>query len=155
LSGSTAWVSAPCEVAWWAGLGDIRLLRSDDPRIAAQMSDLSPYRPVSSMPAIRRDLSIAAPPGLDAEAIGDRVRQVLGDRASAIEAVAVVSETPMQNLPAQAVQRLGIQPGQVNLLVRMVLRHPTLTLTDHTANLLRDEVYAELHQGTVYQWAAE
>lgn len=32
------------------GIPDIRLLRSADPRVAAQMLDLSPYRPVSAMP---------------------------------------------------------------------------------------------------------
>ena len=37
------------------GMGDIRLLRSSDPRVAGQLLDLSPYRPVSSQPAIRRD----------------------------------------------------------------------------------------------------
>jgi phenylalanyl-tRNA synthetase alpha chain len=136
------------------GIDDIRLLRSDDPRIAAQMADLAPYKSVSSMPPIRRDLSIAAAPGIDAETIGDRVRQLLGERAVAVEDLAVVSETPMEALPPQAVQRIGIQPGQVNLLVRLVLRHPTRTLTDSDANLLRDEVYAELHAGTVHQWAA-
>jgi phenylalanyl-tRNA synthetase alpha chain len=136
------------------GLDDIRLLRSGDPRIAAQMLDLEEYRPVSSMPAIRRDLSIAAAPGLDAETLGDCVRQALGDRASAVEEVSIVSETAREDLPPQAVERIGIQPGQVNLLVRLVLRHPTQTLTDHAANLLRDEVYATLHEGASYQWAA-
>ena len=43
------------------GMNDIRLLRSDDPRVVEQMLDLSPYRPVSDQPAIRRDLSIAVP----------------------------------------------------------------------------------------------
>jgi phenylalanyl-tRNA synthetase alpha chain len=38
------------------GIDDIRLLRSTDPRIATQMLDLDPYRPVSSQPAIRRDV---------------------------------------------------------------------------------------------------
>lgn len=81
-----------------------------------------------------------------AETLGDRVREVLGERALAIEDLAVLSETPMEQLPARAVERIGIQPGQVNLLVRMALRHPTRTLTDHVANLLRDEVYAHLHK---------
>ena len=39
------------------GIGDIRLLRSADPRVADQLLDLEPYRPVSSMPPARRDLS--------------------------------------------------------------------------------------------------
>jgi phenylalanyl-tRNA synthetase alpha chain len=59
-------------------MDDIRLLRSTDPRVAAQMTDLSPYRPVSSMPPIRRDLSIAVDAQADPELLGDRVREVLG-----------------------------------------------------------------------------
>jgi phenylalanyl-tRNA synthetase alpha chain len=136
------------------GIDDIRLLRSCDPRVRSQMNDLSPYRPVSSMPPVRRDLSLAVSPGTDAESIGDRVREHLGERAAAIEDLQVLSETPMADLPPQAIERIGIQPGQVNLLVRLVLRHPTETLTDHAANQLRDEVYAVLHEGSVHQWAA-
>jgi phenylalanyl-tRNA synthetase alpha chain len=37
------------------GVDDIRLLRSDDPRVVGQLSDLAPYRPVSTMPPARRD----------------------------------------------------------------------------------------------------
>jgi phenylalanyl-tRNA synthetase alpha chain len=136
------------------GMDDIRLLRSDDPRVRVQMTDLSAYRPVSSMPAIRRDMSIAVAPGTDAETLGDRVRDVLGERAAAIEDLAILSETPMHDLPQPAADRLGIQPGQTNLLVRLVLRHPTHTLTNAAANLLRDEIYAALHAGTVHQWCA-
>jgi phenylalanyl-tRNA synthetase alpha chain len=136
------------------GIDDIRLLRSEDPRVRSQMADLSAYRPVSSMPPVRRDLSLAVTPGTDAESIGDRVREHLGERAAAIEDLQVLSETPMDELPPQAIERIGIRPGQVNLLVRLVLRHPTETLTDHAANLLRDDVYAVLHEGSVHQWAA-
>src|SRR5262249_42253954 len=120
------------------GLDDIRLLRSDDPRVRCQMADLERYRPVSAMPPIRRDLSIAVSPAIVAEALVDRVREVLGDRAEAVEDLAVISATPMERLPPQARARIGIQPGQLNLLVRLVLRHPTRTLTDHEANRLRD-----------------
>lgn len=136
------------------GIDDIRLLRSEDPRVQCQMADLSRYRPISNMPPVRRDLSLAIPPGADAESLGDRVREHLGERAAAIEALQVLCETPMEELPQQAIERIGLQPGQVNLLVRLVLRHPTETLTDGIANLLRDEVYAVLHEGRVHQWAA-
>jgi phenylalanyl-tRNA synthetase alpha chain len=81
------------------------------------------------------------------------VREHLGERAASIEDLQVLAETPMKDLPPRAVERIGIRPGQVNLLVRLVLRHPTETLTDHAANVLRDEVYAVLHQGSVHQWA--
>src|SRR5262249_54237318 len=49
------------------GIDDIRLLRSTDERVASQMLDLAPYRPVSSMPPTRRDLSIAVAGGTSAE----------------------------------------------------------------------------------------
>lgn len=135
-------------------LDDIRLLRSEDPRVAEQMLDLSRYRPVSHMPAVRRDLSIAVEPGTDAETLGHVVREALGDRATWVEDLAILAETPASNLPPQAADRIGIQPGQLNLLVRLVLRHPTQTLTDHAANLLRDEIYAVVHHGQGHQWAA-
>ena len=118
------------------------------------MLDLSPYRPVSSHPAIVRDLSIAAPAGAQAEDLGDRVRDALGDDAGAIEAVEVLSETGAEELPGAAAARIGIRPGQKNMLVRVVLRHLHRTLTNDEANRLRDRVYAALHQGDEHQWAA-
>jgi phenylalanyl-tRNA synthetase alpha chain len=135
------------------GIGDIRLLRSDDPRVVGQMSDLAPYRPVSAHPAIRRDLSIAVDRSLDEEELGDHVRSALDDDAAAVESVHVVSATRGEELPDAARQRLGLRAGQCNLLVRVVLRHVDRTLTDDEANRLRDRIYGALHQGTVHQWA--
>jgi phenylalanyl-tRNA synthetase alpha chain len=137
------------------GIGDIRLLRSEDPRVAAQMLDLAPWRPVSDRPAVRRDLSLATAPDRTPEEIGDRVRQALGRRADALEAVEVLSETPGRELPAAAAERLGILPGQKNVLVRLVIRDLARTLTSGEANELRDAVYAALHEGTAWQWAGE
>ena len=135
------------------GIDDIRLLRSADERVASQMLDLTRYRPVSAMPPIRRDLSIAVAAGTSAEQLGDRVRLALGERADAVEVVEVLSETPAEELPSQAAARLGISPGQRNLLVRVILRHPTRTLTAEEANRLRDQVYVAIHEGTAWQWA--
>ena len=133
---------------------DIRLLRARDPRIAGQMLDLAPYRAVSAMPAVVRDLSIAADAGDTAEDLGDRVRAALGDRAAAVESVAVLSQTAHDALPAAARARIGLQPGQHNLLVRVVLRDLERTLTAAEANELRDRIYAALHRGAAHQWAA-
>jgi phenylalanyl-tRNA synthetase alpha chain len=135
------------------GIDDIRLLRASDRRIADQLLDLAPYRPVSMMPPVRRDLSIVVAAPLDAEALGDRVRSALGSRAELVEAVEVVSSTPYAELPAAAIARLGIAPGQHNLLVRITLRALDRTLTHGECNALRDEVYAAIHAGTVHQWA--
>jgi phenylalanyl-tRNA synthetase alpha chain len=132
---------------------DIRLLRAGDPRIARQMLDLAAYQPVSAMPAIVRDLSVAVASDDDEETIGDRVRDALGASARCVEEVRVLSTTAYQALPASAIGRLGARPGQKNLLVRVVLRDLDKTLTSEAANLLRDQVYRALHQGTRYQWA--
>lgn len=136
------------------GIEDIRLLRSTDPRVAAQMRDLEPYRPVSSQPPVPRDLSVAVAADTTAEELGDRVRAALGDRAGDVEAIEVLAETPGEKLPSQAVKRLGLRPGQKNILLRVVLRHPTQTLTDEEANRLRDAIYAAVHEGTEWTWAA-
>jgi phenylalanyl-tRNA synthetase alpha chain len=137
------------------GIVDIRLLRSGDPRVAGQMLTLDPYREVSSMPPANRDISIAVAEDVIAEEIGDRVREGLpAEILDSVEEVAVVSETPACELPEPAIARIGLQPGQKNVLLRLVLRHPTQTLTADQANRIRDRIYAAVHQGTVSQWAA-
>jgi phenylalanyl-tRNA synthetase alpha chain len=137
------------------GVSDIRLLRSGDPRVAAQMLDLEPYRAVSAMPATRRDLSIAVDVELTAEELGDRVRERVDPGVlDAVEEVSVVAETPAAELPPQAIERIGLRPGQKNVLLRLVLRHPTRTLTAEQANRARNAVYAAVHEGGVHEWAA-
>jgi phenylalanyl-tRNA synthetase alpha chain len=135
------------------GIPDIRLLRSADPRIAGQMHDLAAYQPVSSMPPVRRDLSVAVDADEDEETLGDRVREALGTDAPCVEEVRVLTATPYARLPGPAARRLGARPGQTNLLVRVVLRDLDKTLTDEAANGLRDRIYLAIHQGTQYQWA--
>jgi phenylalanyl-tRNA synthetase alpha chain len=137
------------------GIPDIRLLRSADPRVACQLQDLAPYRPVSSQPAVRRDLSVAVDAGDDAETLGDRVRDALGADADAVEDVRVLSAAGQAQLPAAAVARLGLQPGQRNLLLRVVLRRLDRTLTDAEANELRDRIYAAVHRGSRQEWATQ
>ncbi|HSK23652.1 MAG TPA: hypothetical protein VK906_10770 [Egicoccus sp.] len=136
------------------GLDDIRLLRATDPRIASQMLDLATYTPVSSMPPVRRDLSVAMDAVPDPELLGDRIRDLLGADAASVESIEVISSTPVADLPAIARERLGAAQDQVNVLVRVVLRDLDRTLTAHEANVLRDRVYAGLHRGTVWHWAA-
>jgi phenylalanyl-tRNA synthetase alpha chain len=129
------------------GIPDIRLLRAADPRIAAQMLDLTPYRAVSHLPPVIRDLSLMVPDDLSMEELGDRVRGALAERATAVEALELRSETPYADLPAQAVQRMGALPGQKNMLLRVVLRDLERSLTHAEANLLRDAIYLALHEG--------
>ncbi len=137
------------------GIPDIRLLRSNDPRVSSQMLDLAPYRPVSAMPPVRRDLSIAVAVDDDEETLGDRVREALGDDADRVEEVVVLSATPYGDLSAPARVRLGARAGQKNMLIRVVLRDLAETLTDEQANELRDRVYGALHQSTAHQWGRD
>jgi phenylalanyl-tRNA synthetase alpha chain len=136
------------------GVPDIGLLRSLDPRVSEQMATLAQYRPTSAMPAVRRDLSIAVDAGEQVEDLGDRVRESLGDDAEMVEEVVIVSATPREELPQAARQRLGIEAGQANLLVRVTLRSFDRTLSDEEANALRDRVYGALHRGHRHQWAS-
>jgi phenylalanyl-tRNA synthetase alpha chain len=135
------------------GIPDIRLLRSADPCIAGQMHDRAAYQPVSSMPPVTRDVSVAVDAAEDEETLGDRVREALGADAPCVEEVRVLAATPYARLPGPAARRLGARPGQQNLLVRVVLRDLEKTLTNEAANRLRDRIYLAIHQGTQYQWA--
>jgi len=134
-------------------LPDIRLLRAEDPRIAEQMLDLTPWRPVSLMPPVRRDLSLALDEPPLPEELGHAVRLALADDAALVECVELRDVTPAEDLPAAACERLGIAPGQVNVLVRVVFRALDRTLTDDACNQLRDRVYRSLHRGTRWAWA--
>jgi phenylalanyl-tRNA synthetase alpha chain len=136
------------------GIPDIRLLRSADPRVAEQMQDLAPYRQVSSMPAVKRDLSVAVDDDATTEELGDRVRAALGETSSSIESVEILSETPYAALPPAARARLGISPGQKNLLLRVVVRDLERTLTDEDANAIRDRIYEAIHEGSEWTWAS-
>ena len=134
------------------GIPDIRLLRATDPRIASQMLDLESYREVSTMPPVRRDLSLAVDEPVDLELLVDRVRAALGDRAVLVETIELVSETPAVGLPP-AIARIGIDAHQLNALVRVTLRAVDRSLTHRECNVLRDDIYAALHRGSVWQWS--
>ncbi|WP_433291569.1 hypothetical protein ACQP2F_25785 [Actinoplanes sp. CA-030573] len=129
------------------GIGDIRLLRSTDPRVAGQMGDLTPYRPVSAQPAAHRDLSVAAPAGVTAEDLGDRVRDLLGPDAHLVEEVTIRSVTPSAALPAASRARLRLRDDEANVLLRVVLRDLHGALPRERANALRDRLWSGLMAG--------
>ena len=138
------------------GITDIRLLRSGHPDVQSQLLDLAPYRPVSAMPEVRRDLSLVldSRAEADVELLGDLARTALGADADVLAALEVRSVTPTAELPPAAVERLRMGPGQVNVLVRLVLQPLDRTLTDREANSLRDRVYVALHCGEVLELIA-
>lgn len=134
---------------------DIRLLRSTDARVLNQMNDLAPYRAVSSMPPTIRDLSIVLDGHINDDDIGDIVRESLNSNADIVEVVETISETPYEELPEQARKRLGIQPGQKNILLRVTLRALDRTMAAEECNEYRDVIYAALHKGTEWHWASK
>lgn len=136
------------------GIPDIRLLRSADLRVAQQMLDLSPWKPVSQLPPISRDLSIVIGEDADAELLGDKVRSALAGRAEDLESVELLALTTYSQLPPAARERLHILAGQANALIRLVLRPLGRTMTDPEANQIRDDVYLALHEGPVKELIA-
>lgn len=150
----------PNEYSGWAlGMGldrlvmtlkdipDIRYLRSTNPKIAEQMKDLSKYKEVSNQPAIRRDMSYSVPSGYVEEDINEDIREALGDNQNILESVEILSETSYDNLPSLARERLGIQGGQKNVLVRITLRHLERTIENTEANDIYDAIYSEINNG--------
>lgn len=129
------------------GIDDIRLLRSTDPRVVAQLHDLAPYEPVSAMPPARRDLSVAVDAVMDDDLLGDRVRGALGQDAASLEEERVLARTPYEQVPSAARERMGMREGQLNLLLRVVVRDLQRTLTGAELDALRDRLYAALHEG--------
>ena len=130
---------------------DIRYLRADDPRIASQLLTLEPWQHVSPLPATRRDISVVLSEEEDEETLGDRIRTALGDDADVIESVEALSRTPHHLLPDAVRSRLGTQRGQVNVLLRIVLRPIDHTLTADQANVIRNTIYEAVHEGPVME----
>lgn len=133
------------------GIPDIRYLRAEDPRIASQMLTLEPWRHVSPLPAARRDISVVLGAEEDEETLGDRIRNALGGDVDVIESIEVLSRTAHEDLPDAARSRLGTKHGQVNLLLRIVLRPIDRTLTSQEANIIRNIVYQAVHEGPVLE----
>lgn len=126
------------------GMDDIRLLRNSHPAIARQMSTLDPYHPVSNQPSICRDMSIVVRNGIELEDICEVIVAALAHDAELLESVDIKSETAYEQLRLAVIQRLKMQPGQKNLLVRMALRSLHSSITNQHANHLREKVFQAL-----------
>lgn len=135
-------------------LPDIRLIRSTDPRVINQMTDLDPFVNVSDQPALYRDMSFCIDKDDTEEDICEQIRLTFDDQADLLEEVAILSRTVYADLPEVARERLGATPDQDNILVRVALRHPDKTLTKKEAAGLFNSAYQQLHQGTAKGYGA-
>jgi phenylalanyl-tRNA synthetase alpha chain len=129
------------------GIPDIRLLRDQNERVQAQMHDLNPWSAVSRLPSIARDISLALTPGLSEEVLTERMLQAAGDCSDWIEEMQVKGRWQFTDLPKQAIERLGLLPGQENVLLRVVLRDCSRSITTAEANTLYSKIQSALHEG--------
>lgn len=135
-------------------LPDIRLIRSVDPRVVKQMTDMERYINVSDKPAMSRDMSYCVDKNDTEEDICEAIRTVFGDQADLLEQVEILERTPFEKLIPVAKERLGAKSDQDNVLVRIILRHPDKTLTKKEAAALYATAYPQLHQGTTKGYEA-
>ncbi len=129
-------------------LPDIRLIRSTDPRIVKQMTNMEKFKSVSDQPAISRDMSYCVDKNDTEEDICEDIRDVFGDKSDLLEEVKILERTPFEKLHPVAREKLGANENQDNVLVRIILRHPDKTLTKQEAVALYEMAYPKLHKGS-------
>ena len=129
-------------------LPDIRLIRSVDPRVIKQMTNMEAFKNVSDQPAISRDMSYVVGKNDTEEDICEMIREAFGNKSDLLEEVKIMERTSFEKLHPKAVEKLGASAGQDNVLVRITLRHPDKTLTKEEAAELYTMAYPKLHQGS-------
>lgn len=129
------------------GIPDIRLLRDQNPRVQAQMHDLNRWNAVSRLPSIARDISLAVTPGLSEEVLTEKMLLAAGNCSEWIEEMQIKGRWEFSDLPDQAIERLGLLPGQENVLLRVVLRDCSRSITTAEANALYADIQSALHEG--------
>jgi phenylalanyl-tRNA synthetase alpha chain len=129
-------------------LPDIRLIRSTDPRVIKQMTNMEAFKSVSDKPAISRDMSYCVDKNDTEEDICEQIREVFGDQAEMLEEVKILERTKYEDLHPVAKEKLGATENQDNVLVRIILRHPDKTLTKEEAAALYTMAYPKLNKGT-------
>jgi phenylalanyl-tRNA synthetase alpha chain len=127
-------------------IDDIRVLRSEDPRIKKQMKNLEKYVPVSDQPPTKRVLSYSASNDKTEEDICEEVIAALGEKSVYIEEIHY-SEVLYQDLPEKAKERLGILPSQKNIVVTLTFRSLEGTLERKRVNDWMQILYPKLNEG--------
>lgn len=130
-------------------LPDIRLLRDPLPSIAQQMRHLRPWKSISRQPQAVRELSMARPEHETEEALTESILEALPAEAEGcLQAVVVGQAWSARELPSQARDRLGLEPGQWNQLVSLVWQSPARSLGRTEVNGWSRQVYRACHRGT-------
>ena len=82
------------------------------------------------------------------EVLTERMLHAAGECSDWIEEMQIKGRWGFADLPAQAIDRLGLLPGQENVLLRVVLRDCSRSITTAEANALYADIQAALHEGT-------
>lgn len=128
------------------GIDDIRVLRSSDPRIKSQMTNLDPYVAVSNQPVAKRVISYSSSKDKAEEDVCELIRDTLGTNAKFLERVEI-EEIPYENLPEKARVNLGIHPTQKNIVATLTFRSMESSLPRNDINGWVKDLYQKLNEG--------
>lgn len=129
-------------------IDDIRILYDDREKIQEQMRNLSKYKEISRQPSIQRDMSIAIPSDMNEEELTEIISTNLNpDILNIVESIKLVEETSYHSLPMIAIQRLGMNESQKNVLLRVILRDLIISIPRAKANEAYNEIYEIVHCG--------
>ena len=71
------------------------------------------------------------------------------DVENIIESISIVTETSYEELPKVAIDRLGMNKSQKNILLRIVLRDLDKSLIHEEADKVHSDIYNLIHKGTL------
>jgi len=128
------------------GIDDIRVLRSEDPRIKRQMMNLEKFIVVSNQPATKRVLSYSTSVEKTEEDICEEIRDELGPDAVLIEKIEY-SEVSYEQLPEKARFNLGIRLDQKNVVATLTFRSLEGSMPKTMVNEWMQRLYPKLNKG--------
>lgn len=127
-------------------IDDIRVIRSDDPRIRRQLANLDKFVAVSDQPFTKRVLSYSTSKDKTEEDVCEEIRDELGENVVFLEKIEYV-EVAYENLPPKARENLGIRPDQKNVVATLTFRSLTESLPKARVNGWMQQLYPKLNQG--------
>lgn len=120
-------------------LPDIRLLRSEDPRVVKQLVLGNPFKEVSKFPPITRDISFIVAKGFFVNQYYDVIRDIGGDLIEQVELLDTYADE----------KKFGA--GRVSYTFRVIYRANDRTLVSEEVDVIQDKLYKE----TALQFKAE
>jgi phenylalanyl-tRNA synthetase alpha chain len=128
-------------------IDDIRILLSEDEKILIQLKDLKKYKKISNQPIAKRDLSLAVDVNMSIEHLTEKILNSVENED--IEEIVLISETVYADLPEIAQQRLGMKETQKNMLIRIILRNLSQSISTEKANAMYTQIYQLIHEGAI------